>query len=326
MEELVSVIIPLYNSELYVYETINSVIEQTYKHIEIIVIDDGSSDNSAEVVKKIIKDHNEMDIKYYYQANGGVSVARNNGIKKASGKYIAFLDSDDLWCKTKLENQIEILNKVNGKVCYCGYSQLIEASNIIKKEKIKFIEGNILISILKERTGGCTSTWVINKEVILNNNIWFTENCNWGEDTEFYIKICSIAEVCYAKDYLVFYRVRENSLTSGNSQIKKIDEISIWIRLDKWFKDNQDKLICKDMSKFENLIYGFRIPNSISKHLYTMLKGSANNEIKNNFYEIQKKLDSEYLKKFKFNNGMKSISVFIKLLLIRYKMYKNRVV
>jgi len=323
MEELVSVIIPLYNSEKYVYETIKSVIEQTYKHIEIIVIDDGSSDGSAGTVKKIIKEYDEITIEYYYQTNSGVSVARNNGIMKAKGKYIAFLDSDDLWVKSKLERQIQALDKSNRKVCYSGYSKITEAGRILTKEKINFLEGNILLDILKDRTGGWTGTWVIDKKIILDNNIWFTKDCSWGEDTEFYIKICAITKVCCVKDYLAFYRVRENSLTSKNSQIKKVDEINIWITLEKWMEENKDNLIYKDIDNIKNLVYGFMIPNSITKHLYTLLKNSSTKEIRENYQEIQKKLNKEYLKKFRFNNGRKSVEICIKLLIIKYKLYKN---
>ncbi|MCI8778348.1 MAG: glycosyltransferase family 2 protein [Bacilli bacterium] len=91
--ELISIIIPVYNTEDYLDKCLSSIINQTYKNIEIIIIDDGSTDNS----KKIIKQYMNKDcrISYYYQNNSGVAIARNSGIDKAQGDYIAFIDSDD---------------------------------------------------------------------------------------------------------------------------------------------------------------------------------------------------------------------------------------
>ncbi|MHC1681565.1 MAG: glycosyltransferase family 2 protein [Clostridiaceae bacterium] len=323
MEELVSVIIPLYNSELFIYETIKSIIDQTYRNIEIIIIDDGSIDNSAEIVNKIIKEYSKDTIRYYYQPNSGVSVARNNGIKKSKGKYIAFLDSDDLWVKTKLEKQIKELERTKGKVCYCGYSQYLDNGKIIKKEKISFVEGNILIDILKEKTGGYTGTWVIDKNTILDNSIWFDEALSWGEDTEFFIKICALAEVCYVDDYLAFYRIRGNSLTTGKSCLSKIDEIEIWIGLLAWMEENINRLIYKDIKTIRSLLIGFRIPNSIVKHIYNFMKKATKMEVKDNYYKIIK-IQSDNLKKLRFNNGFKTIRICIKLILLNLKLYKYK--
>ena len=95
----ISAIIPAYNVEKYINRSINSALNQTYKPFEIIVIDDGSSDNTA----KLVKDY-ENDVRYIFQANQGSSSARNLGIEKAKGDWIAFLDSDDEWIETHLEN------------------------------------------------------------------------------------------------------------------------------------------------------------------------------------------------------------------------------
>ncbi len=100
----ISVIITTYNIETYIVEAIQCALDQTYPAHEIIVVDDGSSDNTSEVVKKF-----GDKIQYYQQANGGVSAARNTGLIKASQPYIAFLDGDDLWPNEKLEKQVQVL-------------------------------------------------------------------------------------------------------------------------------------------------------------------------------------------------------------------------
>jgi glycosyltransferase involved in cell wall biosynthesis len=104
---LVSVIMPAYNAEKYITDSINSVIAQTYTEWEIIVIDDGSTDNTSSVVKKITEKDNR--VKYIYQENGRQGKARNNGIRHSQGEYIAFLDADDLWVPEKVRIQVELL-------------------------------------------------------------------------------------------------------------------------------------------------------------------------------------------------------------------------
>lgn len=100
-QPLISVIIPVYNTELYLAEAIESVLAQTYQPFEVIVVDDGSTDGSATIAKKYIP-----SIKYHFQPNSGTAAARNKGIELAQGEFIAFLDADDLWVKEKLAWQI----------------------------------------------------------------------------------------------------------------------------------------------------------------------------------------------------------------------------
>ena len=102
----VSVAIPTYNRAHYICETIDSVLVQTYKDYEIIVVDDGSTDNTREILKRY-----GGKIKYFYQANQGQASAWNYAVSQSSGEYIAFLDDDDLWFPEKLERQVEVLDK-----------------------------------------------------------------------------------------------------------------------------------------------------------------------------------------------------------------------
>ena len=117
LEGLVSIIVPVYNAEHTVGETINSVISQTYLNWELIIINDGSIDNSA----NIISSFSDSRIKYIAQYNGGVAHARNAGIGIARGEYIAFLDSDDLWESSKLE---KCVNYLNIGECHFVYSKV----------------------------------------------------------------------------------------------------------------------------------------------------------------------------------------------------------
>jgi glycosyltransferase involved in cell wall biosynthesis len=105
MNPLVSVIVPVYNGEPYLKDAIDSILKQTYQPIEIIVVDDGSTDRSKEVVKSFT-----APIKYFFQSNSGTAAARNIGIHSAKGSFFAFLDQDDLWTENKLNLQIAAFN------------------------------------------------------------------------------------------------------------------------------------------------------------------------------------------------------------------------
>ncbi len=116
MNSLVTCIIPAFNREKYIAEAIDSVLDQTYGNIEIIVIDDGSTDNTSEIVKSF-----NSKVKYFYQPNSGASAARNSGILKAAGDFISFLDSDDLWEKNKISLQMECFKNNPGiDICLCN--------------------------------------------------------------------------------------------------------------------------------------------------------------------------------------------------------------
>jgi glycosyltransferase involved in cell wall biosynthesis len=117
-EPLVSVIIPVYNCERYVEEAICSVLNQTYKPLELILVDDGSTDDSAKIIKKY-----EPDVHYLSQSNQGMAAARNRGIEAAGGDYFAFLDADDLWVPDKIQAQITGFREVPSLDLISGYVQ-----------------------------------------------------------------------------------------------------------------------------------------------------------------------------------------------------------
>ena len=131
---LVSIITPCYNGAKYVAETIESVINQTYEKWEMIIVDDGSKDKSAEIIKTYV--NKDSRIKYIYQNNTGSAAARNNGIRRAQGQYIALLDADDVWHKDFLEKQIAFIKKNNAVCVYCSYSKIDDNSRSILRPTI----------------------------------------------------------------------------------------------------------------------------------------------------------------------------------------------
>ena len=124
----ISIIVPVYNTEKYLSKCLNSLIKQTYKDIEIIVVNDGSKDKSLEIAKKIAKQDNR--IKVFNKENGGLSSARNFGIEKASGEYIGFVDSDDYIKENMFEILYNMIKEANAKIAICGW-YLVEDNQII---------------------------------------------------------------------------------------------------------------------------------------------------------------------------------------------------
>ena len=128
MDQLVSIVTPIFNDEKVIVETIQSVLNQTYTNWELLLVNDASSDNSFNLVKKFVEQ--DERIKYFeFNINKGAAKARNYGSKMAKGDYIAFLDADDLWHKTKLEIQTKALKEKNIDVCFGSYEMIDSKSN-----------------------------------------------------------------------------------------------------------------------------------------------------------------------------------------------------
>ena len=127
MDELVSIIMPSYNTAKFIYETIDSDLTQTYTNWELIIVDDCSTDNTDEVVKSFLSDDRIKYIKN--EKNSGAAFSRNRALCEAKGKWIAFLDSDDLWLPEKLEKQIAFMEKNDYRFSYTNYIEIDETAN-----------------------------------------------------------------------------------------------------------------------------------------------------------------------------------------------------
>ena len=172
MLDLVSVITPMYNSQKFIDETILSVLKQTYIKWEMLIIDDGSKDNSIEIVKKYSNTDNRIKL-IENKINKGASLSRNIGIEKSSGRYIAFLDSDDVWYPKKLAEQIKFMNDENVALSFSSYEKVDEHGRHLK---------NIIISnnkpsyddLLKSNHIGCL-TAIIDLKVMSFKKIYMPD-------------------------------------------------------------------------------------------------------------------------------------------------------
>lgn len=179
-----TVVIPLYNKELSVKNTINSVLNQTFTDFELIIVNDGSTDNSLSVVKSIVDDR----IKIIDKPNGGVSSARNTGIRAASREWIALLDGDDLWAEYHLQSIIEAIYKyTNIKVVSNNYTTV---RNLFEKAKYDTDDFLFIENYFKDR--GQFSVWsscIVVKREMFDLVGYFPENINHGEDVDMWVRL-----------------------------------------------------------------------------------------------------------------------------------------
>ncbi|MDR9854411.1 glycosyltransferase family 2 protein [Paenibacillus sp. VCA1] len=184
----VSVIIPYYNSEMTIERALMSVYRQTFRQpIEIILINDGSTDRSPSIVESFIRQHPEMKIKHLEQVNSGPSRARNKGLDTAEGKYAAFLDSDDTWSPEKLEVQTEFMNK-HPEVAISGTNYFINSDETTKYGREEnWIQADFKRMLFK--VFFCMSTVMVKRSVMEENRFRFLEGKHYGEDLLFFLQI-----------------------------------------------------------------------------------------------------------------------------------------
>lgn len=217
---MISVVIPLYNKEKYIADTLNSVLSQTYQDFEIIVVDDGSLDNSLQVVKNVI----DPRIVVITQFNSGVSVARNVGITNASNDYVAFLDADDSWDHDYLETIIMLIEKYPEAGAFATHYRVLEKS---KTKKPKLIRESlkdsdcIVKNYFKLVTLGdhpfFTSSICVRKRVFDNVGL-FVPGVRLGEDIDMWARIALHEKIAFCSSAKVSY----NERTVGNAMTTNI--------------------------------------------------------------------------------------------------------
>lgn len=207
---LISIIMPAYNCEKYIKEAILSVLKQSYKLWELIIIDDCSSDKTVDIVRECINYDSRIKL-YINKSNQGVSLTRNKGISLAKGKWIAFLDSDDMWENTKLEKQISLANNTGAKFIFTGASYINEEGKYYSG--IFEVPEKVTYNSLKRQN-------VISCSSVLVKSSFFTdikmENDDMHEDYAVWLRILKTGIDAYSvNEPLLIYRISSKS-KSGN--------------------------------------------------------------------------------------------------------------
>lgn len=212
-QPLVSIILPTYNRAKYIKKALESALSQSYKNIEIIIIDDGSTDETRKVLEAYLKDSR---VKYFFQENQGVSKARKKGINISSGKYIAILDSDDFWLDSKkLEKQIDFLENHSEYVLVGGgVIRIDESGKEIVRHLLPEDDKDIKNSILLDNL-------FVHSTVVFNKEIWemaggFNESLNFSEDWDLWLRFGKFGKFYNFQEYFTCYLQGEQNMSNFN--------------------------------------------------------------------------------------------------------------
>lgn len=229
---LISIVVPAYNVGNYIEECVRSIINQSYKQIEIIVVDDGSSDDTPIIIDKLSEQ--DKRIIPIHQQNAGVSVARNTGIKKSKGEYLFFVDGDDYIAPDYIEYMLMLINKTGGEMCL--------SLNCFTKDKEVQVQNEIVTTLNPiEATAlllspriivGCWNK-IYKKSILLDNDLLFSTNLFYGEGLYFYTAFSQLCTKVGVGNRKVYYYRRNNyasattkfninSLINGNQSIEEI--------------------------------------------------------------------------------------------------------
>jgi len=266
VNELVSVIVPVYNVEKYLNQCIESLVNQSYKELEIILIDDGSTDKSGEICDFYHKKYKNIQV--YHIDNNGVSNARNIGIKKSTGKYILFVDSDDYLNKYMIDKMVKKMvncDMVSVGYAYCYKDKTIDGMNIksglCDKERTKYE------LFQTDSINGFTPNKMFKRSIIINNKLEFNTKIKICEDLLFCFEYVNNIDSSYIIDESLYnYRMRKTSATNRINP----NELSIFYAYE-------------IMSKIDEKVYSYNY-NSYAYMYYKYKKNLS----KNNNFKIEK--------------------------------------
>ncbi len=255
MDDLISIVIPMYNAQEFIAKLLDSILAQTYKKFEVVIVNDGSTDNSLNIVNEYAKKDNR--IKVITTPNGGVSRARNIGLKNITGKYFSFLDADDYIEKDMYEKIVDAMKKYNTDVIRCNYKKedgdfnyisqgnMLDLSNkVIGKEAIK----NKIIPYMFENKIEAYTPLIFAKSELLKKVKPFNEDIHMMEDLLFYLDLLLNIENIYFLDCCCYHYIFRSS---SNSK-----------RRDKLMRNLNDTL------KVVNIVENFLEENSFGEKIY----------------------------------------------------------
>lgn len=284
MSSLVSIIIPVFNAERFIEKCIQSLLQQTYPKIEIIIVDDSSTDKSYLIAKSF---ENE-NVKVSQQRNAGAAVARNTGLANASGDYIQFMDVDDFISPDKIEKQVAALNGQENKVAVCGYINFFNGQDLRLLKAVdqsSFIySSDCPVEFLLNLWGANgesnfiqTNSWLVPRSVIDKSGGWRNYRCP-DDDGEFFTRVLLASEgIVYVPGVYNYYRrsPHENKL-SGNAKKKYLQNVLLNIGLKHEYisKVSQSPKIRNAFAKqyLDFAVYSYLHQKTLSKIAYKKYK------------------------------------------------------
>lgn len=313
----VSVIIPVYNVEKYLKKCLDSIIKQTLEDIEIIVVNDGSPDNSQSIIDEYAK--KDKRIIPIIQENGRQGKARNTGLKIAKGEYISFVDSDDYLELNMLEKMYNEAKNNDSDIVICGHYVCYEDSN---KKEIAIINDNLVQDTINNKHNkllNIIAPWckLCKKDLIIDNEITFMEKIYY-EDLAFSLKILALAnKISFVNEPLYNYIVREGSTMTSSNLVRNLDIITAFDDAIKYFKKHN--LYKKYYQELEFLA----IDNIYISTIVRIVRSKATNQEKMDIIKKLLNFMNDNFSSYKKNIHIKELSKNRKLIykLINLKQY-----
>lgn len=289
----ISVIIPIYKVEKYIYECVDSILAQTYKNLEIILVDDGSPDKCGEICDEYKKI--DSRIKVIHKKNGGLSDARNKGIEVMTGDYVAFVDSDDYVDQNYIKELYESIIKNQADIAVCNYYKYYEdikklkyTKKILTKEKVIFnnIEG--VKDVLTADSVVDVVTWnkLYKSELFLKNKLYFPFGKLHEDNFTTYKLLYFSDKIVFIEKPLYYYRLRSDSIMSSGFSTKRLDSLEAGIEIKDFIK------------KHLPYLYSYAEANYVFFEIgiLNLLVSSGSNKSKNII--VWKKIKKDILKNF----------------------------
>ena len=259
MSKLISVIVPVYNVELYIENCVNSILEQSYHNFEILLIDDGSIDKSGDICETLaIKDNR---IKVFHKRNGGLSDARNYGINYAKGEYVCFIDSDDYVDKNYLKKLYEAIQKEKANVSLCSFTVVDENkkelhSEIIRTPKKKITGKELLSEVLTSYGYQYVVAWNKLYKLELFSDLKFEKGKVYEDEFINFVLFYDCSQVAIVHDSLYYYMQRQGSIVQSSMSIEKLStQIELHHKRLKFYYENNDiELYTKAKQQYCNWI------------------------------------------------------------------------
>lgn len=313
-KDLISVIVPIYNVEKYLSKCIKSIINQTYKNLEIILIDDGSLDNSFKICNYF--KNKDLRIKVIHKKNEGVASARNDGLKNATGKYITFVDPDDYVTNDYIKYLYELLIKTNADIACCNFEYQYTEKDIKLievKEKIKEFNSKEALKNLLYQKEIDTSCWgkIYKKEVF--ERIQFPVGKIYEDFATIYKTIIKSKKIVYSNQKKYIYMQRNTSIIGSEFNSKNFDIIELAIVLEQDLLNYDKTLKLAIDSRILNM--DFYIIRIINKKLYREQYESIKKDIKKRRKNLLKD------KNLKLKTKIAIYISFINIDLIKYLYY-----
>lgn len=235
---LVSVVIPMFNAEEWIVGLMRSILDQSYKNIEVILLNDGSTDDSVKLVLEMAKEFGQKRVRVITQNNSGVSAARNEGVRNSAGELIAFVDSDDIWFKNKIELQVKAMTSQNLAALACSYAIFNDSDlEIIDVVHPDWSINGVRNWLLFRSYGGLlSSTLMLRKEVFYQTGP-FRLDLSLSADIEFAWRLLSICSVKLIREPLVGYRLRPNQMHKSSALL--VSESKTMIRVISLFQNEK---------------------------------------------------------------------------------------